>query len=93
MLNSAPHIVYLQLSPLEEMFPAEHSRRWMRNNDRVMGQRRGCRNKVKLQSQADPGNTSAVTSDDNHQVLSTERDRGLRERAIAGNGGMIQMRH
>lgn len=52
----------------------------------------GCRNKVKLQSQADPGNTRAVTSDDNHQVLSAERDGGLRERAMVENGGLIQMR-
>lgn len=52
----------------------------------------GCRNKVKLQSQADPGNTRAVTSDDNQQVLSAERDGGLRERAMVENGGLIQMR-
>lgn len=50
----------------------------------------GCKNKVKLQSQADPGYTSAVTSDDNHQVLHPSvRDGGLRERAIVENGGSI----
>ncbi len=39
-----------------------------------------CKSKVKLQAQTDPGNPSAVTSDDNHLVLSTEKDGGLRER-------------
>lgn len=51
----------------------------------------GCKNKVKLQSQADPGYASAVTSDDNHRVLTEQRDGGLRERAIVENGGSTQM--
>lgn len=73
-------------------FPAEHNSRWMHNERQGGGTDEGCRNKVKLQSQADPGNTSAVTSDDNHQVLSAGRDGGSRERAMVENGGLIQMR-
>lgn len=38
--------------------------------------RGGLRTKVKLQSDADPGNTSAVTSDDSHQVLRAQSDGG-----------------
>lgn len=64
----------------------------MHNERQGGGTDEGCRNKVKLQSQADPGNTSAVTSDDNHQVLSAGRDGGSRERAMVENGGLIQMR-
>lgn len=73
-------------------FPAELNSRWMHNERQGGRTDEGCRNKVKLQSQADPGNTRAVTSDDNHQVLSAERGGGLRERAMVENGGLIQMR-
>lgn len=66
----------------------------MEHNEREGGRtEEGCKNKVKLQSQADPGNTSAVTSDDNHQVLGEQRGGGLGERAIVENGGWFQMRH
>lgn len=52
--------------------PVEHSsmEHNVRQGDRTEEE---CKNKVKLQSRADPGNTSAVTSDDNHQVLSEQR--------------------
>lgn len=48
----------------------------MHNERQGSGTEEGCRNKVKLQSRADPGNTSAVTSHDDHRVLSAERDGG-----------------
>lgn len=67
--------------------------RWIPNECQGDRTEEGWRNKVKLQSQTDPGNTSAVTSDDNHQILSAESDGGLRERAMVQNGGSIQMRH
>lgn len=56
----------------------------MQHGNRTEG---GCRTKVKLQSEADPGNSSAVTSDDNHQVLSAQSEQGLSE----SNGGKWQV--
>lgn len=66
-------LLYIFMSRKAFFFPPverssmEHN---VRQGDRAEEE---CKNKVKLQSQADPGNTSAVTSDDNHQVLSEQR--------------------
>lgn len=54
----------------------------MHNDRQSDGTEEGCGGEVKPQSQADPGSTSAVTSDDNHYAFSTARDVDSRESAI-----------
>lgn len=52
---------------------------------RAQRRRRGA--KVKLQSEADPGNTGPVTCDDDHRVWSARSEQGLSK----GSGGTWQV--